>query len=519
MLVDEDALGAELTVLGGLGGSGRGLDRASGICGALNALLIYPDEAKRLNRQLVDLEERSPRRYYRVDFEQRIAVTQACAWLSTEGAWQWLLWMLPKRLEPSLRQTSWFMPGWHSWERRGMFWEYDDDFAHWLDHEFWDRLADHRDERFSELAVATDPKASPARLAGLAASEHIEIRDLVAVNPSTPADALSQLVRGRPRYLDREGRVALRVLQNPKVPRRLLEEVADAELRHQSQMVDGDVGFAYLTWAVLHPKAPRRLLARVERELTSGNKSREVLRACIARRPKASPSMLRVLAADPSHEVRASVAQNRKASPSLLADLACDRHRRVRLEVADHAATLPETIASLAHDRVRGVRFAAALHSSTPRAVLDVLTLDDDNDVAAAAATNPATSPEAATAAQRRFIDHVKDWPNSAVCLICEREDTPAELLQQMAEVRHPEVQLCLAAHSRTPAHVLAQIVDDALARDDQDLLEELWCNSTLPASESARVAPALKRLEQRRPRRLTAEAKRLRAARKRARR
>lgn len=516
-VVDEESLRAELSVLDGLGAAGHTMGRALGICGALNACLIYPDEAKRLNRQLAELEERSPQRFRLTHYEEQLAITQACAWLSTEGAWRWLLWMLPKRLEEALQRTSWIVPGWHGWARRGMYWEFNGSFAHWLDDEFWNRMANHPDERFSQLAVASDPKAAPELLEKLADSVHVEIRDLAAVNPSTPGEAVERLVRRRPRYSGADVRVSLRALQNPSASPALLEEVATSELRRQDWLDDGDVGFTYLVWAVVHPRMPSRLLTRLERELTAGDRGRRTVRGCIARHRKSSPRLLRRLSADDSHSVRASVAQNSTAPPELLAELASDRHRRVRMEVAAHAATPPEALAILARDSVSSVRIAVARSLATPQAVLDGLTLDHHDTVATAAATNPSTSPQAAIAAQQRLIESTEDWAHLVCCLICEREDTPSHLLEQLAQESDPGASVCVAAHPSTPGSVLKREVDDALARDDQDVLRALWLNEALPDAERERVQPALRILHQRPPRRMTAEARKLHEARRRA--
>ena len=513
-VADEGALRAELAVLSGLGAAGQAIDRALGVCSALNACLIYPDEAKTLNKQLAALDNHLPRHFYRVDREQQIAITQACAHLNSEGAWRWLLWMLPKRLEPSLRRTSWIVPGWYGWERRGMYWEFDGSFARWLDDEFWDRLADHPDERFSQLSIATNPKSASAFLAAFAGSAHIEIRELVALNPSTPADALERLVRRHHGFREPVTRVGLRVLQNPKVPPNLLSAVATAEVRRHDDFLDDDADFAYINWAVAHPGAPGRLLAEVERDLTSGGRSQELILVTIASHPKASLRLLRRLAADASHKVRATVACNHKAPPVLLTELGKDRNRRVRSAVAANPATPPEALTTLSSDAVHRVRYATACNRSTPQRVLDLLTRDKASDIAAEAAANPSTSPDAATAAQQRLIDCADDLRGNAVCW---REDTPADLLQRLSADPDLDVRFCVAAHTNTPHEAFAQLVNEALVRDDQDLLDVLLCNPSLPRPLRDQVWPALRRLHKRTPRRFTIEARKKRAAREHA--
>ena len=513
VVADEQALRAELTVLRGLGGGSRAIDRALGVCGALNACLIYPDEATSLNKQLAALEERQTKRFRHSDVERRIAITQACAWLNTEGAWRWLLWMLPKRLERSLRRTPWVVPGWHGWQENiATYWDGDGNFAKWLDDEFWDRLEDHPDERFIQLSVATDPQADPALLSMLAGSVHREINDLVATNPSTPADALESLARVRARNWTPLALVGLRVLQNSKVPPRLLETVAMEEVARRADFDDDDVALAYIRWAVSHPKAPSRLLAKIERELTTGGTAREAIRANIADHPKASARLLLRMSTDASPRVRAAVARNPKASAQLLGRLANDRNRRVRAAAADHSAVSPELLATLAHDAVPMVRSSVAHNGATPRSTLDLLTADNTGWVAAAAAANPGTSASAATAAQRRLIDAGDVLAQYAVY---SRENTDADLLVELSQ--HPDeyMRFCVAGHPNTPQRAFEHLMNRALECDDKELLEELMDNPALPQAERTRGASVWGPMQPRPPRRMTAEARKRLAARK----
>lgn len=514
VVADEGALRAELAVLHGLGAGGHAVDRALGVCAALNACLIYPDEVGSLNKQLAALDNHRPERFHWVDSERQIGLTQACAWLNTQGAWQWLLWMLPKRLEPSLERTSWVVPGWYGWERRGQYWEFNGNFAHWLDDDFWQRLADHPDGRFGELAVASDPRAEPARLSELADSEHIEIRDLVAVNPSTPPDTLENLLRRRPNYWIDESRVALRALQNSKTPPGLLAEVVSDEIERQHRFTDHGVNFAYLSWAVAHPRVPARMLTLVEQRLSSRCEGRQSVRGNLAVHPKASPRLLGRLARDPSRHTRARVASHRKVPPELLSQLAHDRSWRVREAAASHAAAPPELLAALAHDQKSRVRRAAGANRSTPQHILDLLTRDDASDVVAAAVCNPGTSADAATAAQRRILDGDDDW---RAFTIRERENTPAELLRQLPADPDYDVRYWVASHSNAPAETLELLVEEALAHDDQSLLDALWKNLSLPEAQLERVCAALRELRERPPRRFTSEAQKKQAARSRA--
>ena len=520
-VANEAALRAELAVLGSLGGPAGVLDRAHGVCAALNACLIYPDEAGTLNKQLAALESRSPSRFYQTDFEQRIALTQACAWLNTEGAWRWLLWMMPKRLEPSLERTPWVVPGWYGWERNGIYWDMNENFAIWLDEAFWTQMARHPDVRFAQLAVASNPSAPPAALSELVDAEHPEIRELVALNPSTPAQALGRLAGTRNYYNWPETRICLRVLQNKNTPPALLKRVADAHLPALARDRDGtkhpdEVSFGSVTWAVIHPKMPRRGLTEVQRRIQSDTAERETVLAAALRHPNSAPKMLKRLANDRSHKVRAGIAMNPKASADLLARLAADRHRSVRAAVAGHPGALPDTLQALADDVTAHVRVAVARNEATPEPVLDQLTRDADPAVVVFAVLNPSLGSAAARAAQLRVLDELDE---GRVVTICCREDTAADILRRAVDAIGDDNDFlyCFASHPNAPVDLLQPIIDTAVEEGDSYLLGEILSNPNLPSTERCQTADALRRLAPRDPRRTTSKSRKKQKARHRA--
>ena len=512
---DEASLHAEQTMIHNLGSASRGVERARGISSALNACLIYPDEAKTLNRQLSTLDDLRPQHFGRLDDEQRIALTQACAHLHTEGAWRWLLWMLPKRLEPSLRRTPWILPGWFGWELPHQQWEFNSNFACWLDDDFWEHMAAHPDERFAQLAVATDPKADPARLAAMAFSSHIEIRDLVAVNPATPAETLDVLSADGEAPSSSQ-RLCLRVLQNSKTPPKLLKEIARHELQKEPCMDCEPTIRAYIQWAVLHPQAPSGLLTEAAAGPLTSAREDTVARKFVAGHSRTSQRVLHLLAEDADHEVRAEVAANPRSPGDLLAVLGQDRRREVRVAAAANPATPAEVLERLADDRVRRVRTGVAANHSTPTRVLDRLALDNDSYVVAVAVSNPHTTPDIADIEQRRLFDTGDDARAAAARW---RDDTPSDLLRRLAEDPDVEMRLCAATHPNTPPDVFERLSEDGIDRSDEDLLRTMADNHSCPGSVRKRACSALGFGQERPPRRLTREADNKRAARERARR
>ena len=127
--------------------------------------------------------------------------------------------------------------------------------VHWISEmpeSFCKRLGAHRDEWLRDVAVASDPKARPKVLEGLASwrSRVCEVVDLVACNPRTP----TRVLRGLTHRSFSMHQIALRVGQNRSASGRLLGEMAKNrswELRYV---------------AAWHPKVPVAALRRLARD-------------------------------------------------------------------------------------------------------------------------------------------------------------------------------------------------------------------------------------------------------------
>ncbi len=353
---DEDSVAAELALLEKLGRPSETLERARGVAAALNAGLISPDDTGTWTRRLAVLPARRSHRYSKLRRNERDALTVMCAQLGSDAAWEFLAWVLAKRLEPSLRRTPWMPPGRHSWTV-DTHWEFDETLVQRLGTGFFDAMAAHPDVRFRDLAVATDPEASPDLVEELIDHRDQTIRDLVAVNPSTPLEALEYLsCRKRPFCLD-EIRVRLRVLQNPSTPAGVVDAAATAPVDDDyidQPWPNGSTAAIQKIWAVRHPCAPRRLL----RDLASRGDSR--VRVVIGQLTRSPARVLEALAHDLTTEVRAAVAGNPSTPAPLLDSLGGDAHRAVRAAVATNPRTGPSLLERLAVDAVPEVRRAAA---------------------------------------------------------------------------------------------------------------------------------------------------------------
>ena len=400
-VADVDALASETALLETLGQPNDALGRARGVAEALNAQLVRPDQLSDLVCRLAWLWIRRPYGYWHLAFDERDALAAACAHLGGDAAFEFLAWVLAKRLEPAWGRTPWMPPGWHNWNGEAR-WEFDSGIAQRLGEGFFDAMAAHADRRFANLAVASDPDADPERLGGLAADGDRHLRDLMAVNPSTPIETLKSLSIGPIRSFD-GGCVRLRVLQNPSAPAWLVAEAATAPVAdfyanrgwHQ-----GRVEVFQRVWGAMHPRAPMALL----RDLASH--SDPTVRAAVAANPAGPPGALRRLAGDTVTAVRREAATNESTPPETLHVLCDDADVLAAAAAAANPGTDRTDMAPVAERLARSdawlARAIAADLPETPAAVLGLLAADPHRDVREAAAGNPRTPPQALWALARR---------------------------------------------------------------------------------------------------------------------
>ena len=479
----EGALVSEVALLGALGQECEALGRARGVAAALNAGLVRPDQVGGLVRRLACLWMMGPYGYSRLGADERDALAVACARLGSDAAFGFLSWVLAKRLEPALGRTPWMPPGWHSWNSAAR-WEFDRRIAQRLGSGFFDAMAAHGDRRFGDLAVATDPDADPQRLGELAADVDAQVRDLVAVNPATPVEALQQLSSAPVRSFS-DAFVRLRVLQNPSTPAWLVAVAAlgpvdvhyrEPEWRYRRVEVFQRV------WGAMHPRAPMSLL----RDLASH--SDPTVRATVARTPRTPIRVLEALAPSLDTGVRAGVAQNPRASARLLEALAADRHRTVRVAAAANPAAPPGALRRLAGDAVAAVRAEAAMNEATPPGTLRVLCDDADVLTAAAAAANPSTHRTAMSPIAERLA-RADVWLARAIC--ADLSETPAAVLGLLAADPHREVREAAARNPRTPPQALWALARRAEADQDLAILSGLLDNDALDGELRAWIADA----------------------------
>jgi hypothetical protein len=154
-------------------------------------------------------------------------------------------------------------------------------------------------------AAAQSEATDTATLAELASSEHIFVREAVALNPKTTVQTLSGLV---PVALDTDDafRVAIALLSNPNSPDSVLRQLGGL-----AQAVTSDRYVSRHFWVLMFLDAlaaHARVTAEFLGSLLKPDLTRKHVRDRISRRAT-NTSVLSALAGDPSSGIRSRVAK------------------------------------------------------------------------------------------------------------------------------------------------------------------------------------------------------------------
>ena len=271
------------------------------------------------------------------------------------------------------------------------------------------------------LAEASDPRTAPGRLAELAKHPNSAIRKQAATNPSTPLEALLELLWYMPdavtdnpcwpllvlsdprlaeaadrelasktrritvmRRLHEDPKLRDLLLQNPELPAELLERFAEKGLYHTliavarhgncttsllRRLADLGVDEA-LKRLMKHPELWREFLPGLERHPS------DMIRLEVVLHPETSAAALLTLARDTSYRIRGLVAEHPSAPPEALAEVFRGAHsERTDHLLASHPATPPEVLLALAQQEHRGyaLRCRLASHPAAPPELLALL--------------------------------------------------------------------------------------------------------------------------------------------------
>ncbi len=373
------------------------------------------------------------------------------------------------------------------------------------------------------LLEANDPATAPERLRFLASHRDARVRQVVARNPNTPADALFRLaVRHADAVLDNPV-LDLLVLENPNMLAEMPDYARAGLLSHPNAPE------SFLEWAVKwqvgllnvlsNPAAPKPLLeqlAQSDDERISGlakshvnlagafigdavsaattamagaqyDRDGEAIKELFA--VNAVPGwLLETLADDSETEIRQLVACHPDTPAHVLERLLGDDEEDVRKRAAAHAHTpqtavqhhalaeamdanlQPEVIEQLARSSA-WARKLAARHPNTPLCMIVGFATDEDWRVREAVAANPGLPEEVLLELSR---DNDRDV-RSAIAL---NPSTPQTILEQLLFDTDERVRQAATSHPNAPRALIEQLEratngDPALTQDDLEELAE----------------------------------------------
>ena len=441
-VVDNDS---EVRLLEALRGEHGVRDRLWALAAALDAGVVEAAGLRRLNNRLSKITELDPddlEELWRVRMpdDLRAAAAYVCVCVVDEALSRWLRFELAARLDSNLVRGLLPGPGWAAWHlrhrRRPATWDRDTFWIGELPKSFWSRLDAHSDAQLRAVAAASDPTARPKTLERLAEDRAaLEVLDLVASNPNTPARVLRRLRHrswGLPRF-------DLRVAQNHTASAGLLRELARSE--------DGEMRYV----AAWHPKMPVSVLRRL-----AGDES-ELVRSAVAHAAAAPPEVLEVLAGDSDMWVRRNVARNPSTPPATLEALLGDRRAVVRAAAVANLRTPTELTATRVRDRAVRVRVEVVWRRGIAAGTLAVLAIDPKVAVRRAVARNPRTPPE--------ILDRLAgDWDFAVRGWVAHNGSASPETLQRLAagaDGAHRWLRSGLAHNRATPVELLTELAAD----------------------------------------------------------
>lgn len=345
-----------------------------------------------------------------------------------------------------------------------------------------------------QQTVARNTTAPVEALQKLAGSPYLWVREEVANNFRTPPSILEEL------SYDRDASVRARVARNqhtsPYTLGRLAEEdeqrvvqemmnnfnisagVAERSAKKNPHLLLGNRGVPPGVLALIaeqivpgmvdarksrrqwHPAAFQKILFATNPNLPPetlegiSRSTDEYFRSGIAYNTRTPARILTRLAEDPSLEVRKKLARNTAAPSSVLAALADAGDPVVLREIAQNTRASASLLARLARTSDPETRKLVAIHPRTSAHTLGKL-VHDDYDVRNAVAVNPN-----ATAATLAYI-YAQPSSHFAYESIAKHENTPADVLDRLAQSSSEDVRLCVLGNPNTTSGTLQRFVDD----------------------------------------------------------
>ncbi|MBF2066694.1 MAG: hypothetical protein IGS39_20095 [Calothrix sp. C42_A2020_038] len=273
---------------------------------------------------------------------------------------------------------------------------------------------------------AIDASTPSEELRKLADTHNGAVRKLVAGNPNTPPDLLTELFIEYPHQVLKNPVIELLLLENPDFFKQLYQ--TNPYIFNEDALPP-----LFLEWAV--------------------HCSDEGIRKTIAGNDNTPDLFLMQLAEDESVDVRCNVAENHRTNADTLKKLAEDKNKKVRLAVAENL-NIPEcALLKLATDKCYEVRSKIATHTKTPSHVLEKLIHDTNGIVRFGAARNPNTPQSVVNQLLEKLIRYD--------IRILQEYKLPESFLEWAVNHQDTNIRVAVASNSHTPQTLLMQLAQD----------------------------------------------------------
>ncbi len=345
-------------------------------------------------------------------------------------------------------------------------------YSRYVDSELLQRTYERHPNNWElAMTVAAADAAPAAVLEALSRSEHPEVRNAVARNPSTAAGTLSAMCAdssplvteslARRANISSEALAALGQCADSGTRRAVAAHVNSPRetLKHLGELSRWDAASAapVVLNANTSPIVRRRLLKVSAVQLH------------LARDSTTPPAILTTIAKTTDDVVQVCLAGNTNTPPEVLVELAGSEHYAVRRNVAGHANTPVPALRFLAQDST--LQPAVAANGNTPADLLHWLADRGEPRVLDALASNRATPPELLwRLADVEHFDEDAYEPFSIVqtrASVAGNHAAPPELLSLLSRYDYVGIRRALAANPSTPPRTLEELdLDDVYVRN-----------------------------------------------------
>ncbi|MBN3870976.1 hypothetical protein [Nostoc sp. JL33] len=284
--------------------------------------------------------------------------------------------------------------------------------------------------------IATNtPVPMVEKLAAIGPIDKIRLRDIVALNSSTPKELVEEIVID----LATKGseRICENLAQNPNTPTRVLQALSNSKFD------------CVLQHLALNPNTPDTTLEDLATD-------KHHICQAVAINPKTPIYLLEQLATYEYWEIRSSVAQNPNTPIALLEQLAKDKSSEVYLGVIKNP-NAPVNLLIQAFNQSENdglIRYTLAQNPSTPLNILEELASSASNPyILAKLASNPSSSSSILRLLASRCYseDDKRYYFDDVLRSVIIHPHTPLDILEKLATEKCYEIRCTVASNPNIP--------------------------------------------------------------------